>query len=201
VRTFQSSGLATSRYWPAGRSVFSPPTAASSTPSQSPPQHTQRDSTPQQTGRVSHSPENRTAETPSVRCECTALASGERQARKGEVRTPSSPRRPRVLQCEGRDDRTTRARSAVSTSTRLIDAQVLTATCIVRRWRGLSLGGLHYYWKHQFRHACHGGDKWARCPLDTVRMDYTRAISITSQGKAINALQSPRRMPGLPGPG
>ena len=54
-----------------------------------------------------------TAETRPVRCESTALASGERQARKGVVVVvPSSPRRPRNLQCEGRVDRTTHARSA-----------------------------------------------------------------------------------------
>lgn len=46
---------------------------------------------------------------------------------------PSSPRRPQAPPCEGRDDRTTRAPGAQhSTSTRLIDARVLTATCIVR---------------------------------------------------------------------
>ena len=53
-------------------------------------------------------------ETPSPSCECTALASGKRQARKGVVIVPSPPRRPRVLHFEGRDDRTTRARSALT---------------------------------------------------------------------------------------
>jgi hypothetical protein len=52
-------------------------------------------------------------ETGPVRCECTALASGERQAQKGVIMVPSPPRRPRVLHSEGRDDCTTRDRSAL----------------------------------------------------------------------------------------
>lgn len=101
VQAIQLSGLATFRYCPAGRSL-QPTNGRQQTPSPStPPQRGQRH-TPQETGCVSHSPENRTPETRPVRCECTALASGERQARKGDVVMPSAPRRPRVLQCEGR---------------------------------------------------------------------------------------------------
>ena len=65
---------------------------------------------PQDTGNVSHPADVKTPETRPAPCECTALASGERQARKGVVTVPSRPRRPRVLHSEGRDDHTTVSR-------------------------------------------------------------------------------------------